>query len=186
MNSPFESLSRQEFRRYFQPSRLVMCVVRDSRTDSGVNVITLSFCMYCSYKPPMMAIAVHDINASHALIHDATEFVLAVPGEELSHAAMECGWESVKSVDKVKSLGLDLVASETVGVPGLRGAIANVELVKRSLTPSGDHVVAIGEALKFGVNKTLRPRPLLSVGPDIGGYRVLEAKGMHRIAVVDD
>jgi flavin reductase (DIM6/NTAB) family NADH-FMN oxidoreductase RutF len=185
MTSPFEGVSRQEFRRWFQPSRLVMCVMPDLRTESGVNVITLSFCMHCSYKPPMMAIAIQNINESHVLIQKAEEFVLAVPGEDLAHAAMECGWESVRDVDKVKSLGLELVTSENVSVPGLHGAIANVEFAKRSLTASGDHVIAVGEVLRFGVNKAIRPRPLLSVGPDTGGYRVLEERGIHRIALVD-
>ncbi len=162
-----------------------MCLLPDARTESGVNIVTLSFCMHCSYKPPMMAVAIQDINESYALIQHATDFVLAVPGEDLAQAAMQCGWESVRNTDKVKSLALDLVPSETVGVPGLLKAIANVELKKRFLTESGDHVVAIGEVLKYGVNEEARARPLLSVGPDTGGYRVLVERGIHRIGVVD-
>jgi flavin reductase (DIM6/NTAB) family NADH-FMN oxidoreductase RutF len=182
---PFSTVSRQEFRKYFQPSRLVLCIVADERTESGVNVITLSFSMHCSYQPTMMAIAVHDVNESHRLIQQADEFVLAVAGENLAEAAMTCGWESSKNVDKVKFLRLDLMPSETVATPSLRQAIANVELVRRSVTPSGDHVVVIGEVRRFAVNTEAPPRPLLSVGPDTSGYRVLLQRGIHRIAVVD-
>lgn len=182
---PFATVSRQEFRKYFQPSRIVLCILPDDRTESGVNVITLSFSMHCSYQPPMMAIAVHDINESHRLIQRANEFVLAVGGAELADAALVCGWESARDIDKVKALALELMASETVSVPTLRRAIASVELVRRSVTQSGDHVVVIGEVLRFAVDREAHPRPLLSVGPDTGGYRVLAQRGIHRIAIVD-
>src|SRR5206468_3591431 len=49
----FTTLRRQQFRRYFQPSRVLLAVV-PAPTKSGVNVITLCFNMYCSYKPSMM------------------------------------------------------------------------------------------------------------------------------------
>jgi flavin reductase (DIM6/NTAB) family NADH-FMN oxidoreductase RutF len=71
-------------------------------------------------------------------------------------------------------------------VPGLRRAIANIELVKRAIVEAGDHVVVVGEVLRFAVNKGTRERPLLSVGADTSGYRVLAHEGIHRLAVVED
>ena len=182
---PFESLSRQQFRRFFQPSRLVMCVLPGAHTESGFNVITLSFCMHCSYKPPMMAVAIQSINTSFRLIEHADEFVLAVPGENMAREAMACGVASAEDTDKIKVLGIELVASKTVRVPGLARAIANIEVQKRSIVEVGDHVLVVGEVLKYGVDQEKRARPLLSVGPDFGGYRVLAEQGIHRIAIVD-
>jgi hypothetical protein len=60
-----------------------------------------------------------------------------------------------------------------------------MELVKREVIPSGDHIVVIGEVACFRVNRRRAELPLLSVGPHTEGYRVVEQKGMHRIAVVD-
>ena len=179
----FSALRRQEFRNYFQPSRVVLGVL-PAATTSGVNLITLCFDMYCSYKPPMMAIAVQNINASYELIRRADEFVLAVPGETLAAEALECGVRSVREIDKVQHLGLALIESETVRVPGLRQAIANIELVKRESIEAGDHVVVVGEVLRFGVNTESTERPLLSVGADTRGYEVLAERGIHRLGVV--
>lgn len=178
------TLSRQQFRRYFQPSRLVLCVV-PAPTPSGVNVFAVSFNMYCSYKPPMMAVAVHNINRSWELFREANEYVLSVPGESLASETLECGVVSLKERDKVEALRLELCASEKVGVPGLKRAIANVELKKFAALDTGDHALIVGEVLRFAVNTSSRERPLISVGPNTRGYKVLAQKGIHRIAVVD-
>lgn len=180
----FTELPRQNFRDYFQPSRLVLCVVPSKDTESGVNVISISFNMHCSYKPSMMAIAVQAVNQSYALIRAASEFVLAVPGESMAKEAMFCGRESLKDSDKVQTLGLELVRSSTIGVPGLLRAIANIELRKHAAIDCGDHVLIVGEVLRYGVNTDNHERPLLSVGRRTDGYRVLLQEGIHRIAVV--
>ncbi|MBA3916033.1 MAG: flavin reductase family protein [Acidobacteriales bacterium] len=180
----FHELSRQHFRRYFQPSRLLLCVL-PAPTRSGFSVITVSFNMYCSYKPPMMAVAVHNINESWRLIHDTKEYVLSVPGESLAQETLECGWHSLRDVDKVDHFGLELFPSTSVGVPGLRRAIANIELVKETAIETGDHSLVVGRVLRFAVNTQSTELPLLSVGPRSAGYRVLSRRGIHRIAVVD-
>jgi flavin reductase (DIM6/NTAB) family NADH-FMN oxidoreductase RutF len=180
----FTKLSRQQFRKYFQPSRLLLCVL-PAPTPSGINVFTVSFNMYCSYKPPMMAIAVHNINRSWELIREADEYVLSVPGESLANETLQCGIVSLKDQDKVKTLKLNLHPSERVRVPGLQRAIANIELKKFASIETGDHSLVVGTVLKFGVNTRCRERPLISVGPDTSGYKVLAQKGIHRVAVVD-
>lgn len=132
----------------------------------------------------MMAIAVQDVNRSYELIEAAEEFVLAVPGESMAKATMACGWESLANSDKVKTLGLELVRSNSVAVPGLLRAIANIELRKRAAVETGDHLLVVGEVLSYNVNTENHERPLLSVGPRTDGYKVLEHEGMHRIGVV--
>jgi flavin reductase (DIM6/NTAB) family NADH-FMN oxidoreductase RutF len=185
IDSPdFVDLSRQQFRGYFQPSSLVMCILPAPATESGINVITLSFCTHCSYKPPMMAIAIQNINDGYRLVQHASEFVLAVPGEDMVREAMACGTDSAKDADKVRSLMIQLVPSDKIKVPGLARAIANIELQKKSTTECGDHLLVVGEVLKYGVNQKKGTRPLLSVGPDTGGYRVLLEQGIHRSTAV--
>jgi hypothetical protein len=49
---------------------------------------------------------------------------------------------------------------------------------------TGDHVLAVGEVLRFGVNRELSDRPLLSVGPRTRGYDVLAHEGVHRLGVI--
>lgn len=182
--APFQTLRRQQFRRYFQPSRIFLCLV-PAPTQSGVNIITLSFNMHCSYQPPMIAVAINDRSSTFDLIQKANEFVLAVPGPSLLDAAMYCGVQSMRDVeDKVAALSLELSTSEAIAVPGLKMAIANVELEKRHQLRAGDHLMVIGEARRFAVNQHNKELPLLSVGPYTDGYEVLKKKGIHRLAVV--
>ena len=181
----FKPLRRQQFRRYFQPSRIFLGVI-PAPTESGVNVITLCFGMYCSYEPPMMAVAIQNVNRSFALIHEARDFVLAVPGPSLLKETVFCGTQSLAKVDKVKALGIGLIQSSTVATPGLSNAIANIELVRESLVPAGDHVIVLGRVSKFGVNRNRKERPLLSIGPDVTGYKLLAKEGIHRIATIED
>ena len=181
---PFDDLRRQQFRRYFQPSRIVIAVVPCERWPSKVNLVTLCFLMHCSYKPPMMAFAVHNINYSYTLFRDASEFVLAVPGEALAEQVIVCGTRSGAEVDKVAACDLRLTDSQRIGVPGLADCISNIELRARAWIPSGDHAVVFAEAVRYAVDREVTQRPLLSVGPDDSGYRVLARKGIHRIAVV--
>lgn len=183
-SSEFLTVRRQEFRRYFQPSRIVLGLLR-ADTPSRVNVITLCFDMYCSYKPPMMAFAIQKGSYSHELLQEATECVLAVPGERLAQETLLCGIRSGRDLDKVQECNFPLIRSERIGVPGIGTAIANIELRISDKVHIGDHLTAFGEVLNFSVNKRCMEKCLLSVGPDTRGYRVLAKQGIHRIAVVD-
>lgn len=182
-NHEYHTFHRQEFRRRFQPSRIVLCILPD-QSASGVNVITLCFDMYCSYKPPMMAFSVHESAYSYGLAKCARECVLSVPGESLAPAAMFCGTESGRNIDKVEACGLRLMPSETVSVPGICGAIANIELTVSQHVTTGDHLTVIGEVRRFAVATENSERCLLSIGPEQDGYEVLERNGIHRIGVV--
>jgi flavin reductase (DIM6/NTAB) family NADH-FMN oxidoreductase RutF len=179
----FSSLRRQQFRKYFQPSRVLLGVI-PAPTDSGVNVITLCFDMHCSYKPPMIAIAIQNVASSFELIQSAKEYVLAVPGEALVRETLFCGTCSLREVDKVQELGLRLIPSEAVSVPGLEDAIANLEMKKVREIKVGDHILVVGQVLRFSVNLQSRELPLLSIGPDTRGYRLSVKKGVHRIGTV--
>ena len=132
-----------------------------------------------------MAIAIQNIAASYVLVKEANEYVLAVPGTSLVQEALFCGVNSMREVDKVAHLGLELCPSERISVPGLKKAIANIEIVKESVLDVGDHVLAVGRVVRFAVNTRRRELPLLSVGAYTKGYKVLAQKGVHRIGVVD-
>jgi flavin reductase (DIM6/NTAB) family NADH-FMN oxidoreductase RutF len=177
----FTDLTRQRFRRYFQPSRLLIGVF-PGPGSAGVNLITLSFNMYCSYKPVMLAAAVHNINDSFDLINMTREYVLAVPGERLAEQALDWGTTHGHEVDK--GAEAELVPSKHIAVPGLLRAIANIEMRMEHLLPCGDHALVVGRVLRFAVNLRCEERPLLSVGPDTRGFDVLARSGIHRIGAV--
>jgi flavin reductase (DIM6/NTAB) family NADH-FMN oxidoreductase RutF len=180
----FRDLRRQQFRRYYQPTRILLGIV-ESRKTRTPNVITLCFSMTCSYKPAMMAVSVQRHSYSFDLFQTAPEFVLAVPGESLAQETLFCGVKSGREHDKVQECNLQLSASEVVAVPGLLAAIAKIELSVTGRMQTGDHLTVVGEVRRYAVNSSNRERNLLSVGPSHDGYEVLVAKGIHRIGVVD-
>jgi flavin reductase (DIM6/NTAB) family NADH-FMN oxidoreductase RutF len=179
---PFTRVARQQFRRYFQPSRILIGLF-PADTASGVNPITLCFGMHCSYRPPMMAVAIHSRSASYQLIDSTQEFVLVVPGPSLLQETIACGTTSMKDQDKVSTLSLRLCKSTTVAVPSLADAIANVELSKYSIFKTGDHKLLVGRVLAFCVNETLNEPPLISIGPNLSGYTMLLKRGIHRVGI---
>jgi len=179
----FVTTRRQQFRRYFQPSRILIGVV-PAPTASGVNAITLCFLMHCSYKPPMIAFAVHDVNWSHALFGSASECVLAVPGESLAAETMACGRRSGREIDKVHALGLRLCDSQDVRVPGLADCVANIETDIVQTVPTGDHLTVLCRVRRYAVDRDRDERTLVSVGPRHDGFEVLVSHGIHRIGVV--
>ena len=180
----FVPMSRQRFRRFFQPSRIVIGVI-PAPNASGVNLITLCFLMHCSYKPPMIAVAIQNINRSFDLIQKAKEYVLAVPGESMAEATLLCGIRSMTEIDdKATAFNLKLESSERIAVPGLANAIGNIELVKEHSLITGDHCLVVGRAVNFRVRKNCSELPLLSIGPDTTGYEVLQQHGIHRIGTV--
>lgn len=187
---PFETVSRQTFRRIFQPSRIVLALVPAAPPSplaapgsAGVNVLTVCFHMHCSYRPPMMAFAVHRTKYSYELFQQASECVLAVPGESLVRETLLCGSRSGRELDKVDACGLELVESREIAVPGLAAAIANVEMRIAQRHDSGDCQIVVGEILRFAQRRGCGERNLLSIGPDLRGYDLLMRDGIHRLGV---
>lgn len=178
-----DTVSRQVFRRSFQPSRLLIALVPTPAGDS-INPITLCFSMWCSYKPRMMAIAVQNCNYSYECFQSADEYTLAVPGESLVKAALLFGTVSGREVNKINESRVDLVPSVTVGVPTLASSLATLELIKHSQLVTGDHMLIVGRVKRMARNRAVTERPLLSIGPDTSGYELLFKHGQHRVAVV--
>lgn len=175
--------NRQTWRRNFQPSRILLAII--PIVDSGTpNVVTLSFNMYCSYKPNMIAISIQNKNASFFQIRSADKYSLAVPGEALAKETLFCGTTSYRDCDKVAAAKLKLKRIKRERTFLLEGAIGNLLVTKTAEILTGDHITVIGEVRKFLANRTLKERPLLSIGPITTGYEILARKGIHRIGVV--
>lgn len=179
----FESVKRQKFRDYFQPSRVSIGILK-SKSTSGYNLITLCFSMYCSYKPNMIAFSVQRSNYSYKLLDNVDNCVMAIPGEKIAEQTLYCGDVSGKDTDKIKDSGFTLIESTQIETPGLLEAKSNIELNITNKVVTGDHITVFGEVMSFNVNKNNKERNLISVGSSHEGYEVLVKKGIHRIAVI--
>ncbi len=184
-SGPLVAARRSRFREVFQPSRIVIGLFATSN-ESGVNPITLCYVMHSSHKPRTMTVAIEKANASCDLATGSSEFVLAVPGEDLVDEALAFGTLSLRDCpDKVAEVGLELGRSQEVRLPSVNRALGNIELETRSAVNVEDHMLVTGLVKAHSLNPRAEGPPLVSIGPQLGGYRLLRKSGIHRIAVVD-
>ncbi len=178
----FDSVSRSSFRAEFQPSRIVIALLPDA--THGANPVTLCFVTHAAYRPRMVAFSIQQGSRSYGLLLPGIECVLAVPGEGLVEETMYFGVRSGNQEDKLEVANAKLLRSNSVSVPGLALAIANIEVTVEAVVPAGDHKLAIGRVSDYRVRSGHNELPLLSIGPRTAGYKVLAKRGMHRLGVV--
>lgn len=178
----FTTVSRSAFRQVFQPSRIVIALLPDP--EHGVNPITLCFVTHAAYRPRMIGFAIQRGSRSYGLIDVGQEAVLAVPGEAMVEDTLFFGVESGNTLNKLEAAGTQLLESETVGIPGIATAIANIEVQLTSLSGAGDHRFALARVRAYRVRRGNDQLPLLSLGPRMAGYRLLARNGIHRLGVV--
>ena len=126
-------------------------------------MITLCFNMHASYRPRMMAFAVQEKSYSRTLFEYASECILAVPGEDIANETLYCGEETGREVNKVEECNFQLCKSSRISVPGLKQAIANIQVRITNKVVSGDHLTVLGEVLEYSVNTKKKERNLVSV-----------------------
>lgn len=182
IKSQFQPVRRQQFRDYFQPSRIMIACVSNSQLTK-LNFITLCFAMHAAYKPSSIAFAVEKRHFSHSMLKPGYKCVLAIPGVDLTEETLYCGTNSGRDVDKLAELKLDLLDMGSTTPPGLAMAIGNIELSITGQMDSGDHDVFLGRVEQYLINEHMRKPGLLSIGADETGYKVIARKGIHRIAV---
>lgn len=178
------TLKRKEFREYFQPSKILLGIIPDFNKN-GFNIITLCFTMTCSYKPPMISFAVEKKNYSYELALSASEIVMAIPGKSLAKQTMDCGFYSGRDTDKFTICNFSKQEMPNIKTPGIREAIANIELKVVNRIITGDHVTIFCEVLGYHLNEDRTEENLLAVSKNSVGYQVLIKKGMHRIGIID-
>jgi flavin reductase (DIM6/NTAB) family NADH-FMN oxidoreductase RutF len=182
MAARFRSVKRQDFREYFQPSRIVMLVVKDCATDK-VNITTLCFAMHASYKPTSVAFALEKRHLSYEFLAVQTRCVLAVPGRDLAKQALLCGTKSGRSMEKDRLSNLRLCHGSSPEFIWIERAMANIEIEIRSRVDSGDHDVFVGKVQSFFVNPAAPGPNLLSIGRNHAGYELLAQSGVHRVGI---
>jgi len=179
----FQSIDRNELREIFQPSRVVLAVVKDD-LNCKWNFLPIAFNMYCGYNPLSFCFAIHDINYSYELLETETTFAIAIPGEELSSVVLKSGMESGKIINKFTDFNLNPILSEDRNTCyGIKECIINIFCRKEHFIKVSDHAIVVGRVEKILRNYANTSRNILSISSDIMGYEILEHSGIHRLAV---
>ena len=122
----------------------LLCTVRD---DGSANLMAISWWTYLSNHPATIGVCLSGKGLSHSLIEEKGEFTLSIVGEELKDSAIKCGTCSGRTVDKPAEFGIELVPSETVSVPAVKGSRVIFECRLVNSIPAGDHIFYVAEVV---------------------------------------
>lgn len=179
----FSEVTRSEMREIFQPSRVVLVVVRDNKNNRW-NFFPVAFNMYCGYNPLTYCFAVHDINYSYELLSECEEFAIAVPGEQLVDVTMESGLCSGSEIDKFERFGLVAILDETEQhCYGISECMLNLYCRKKEFLKVSDHAIVVGKVCKIFRDYGNIEKNILSISKQTEGYKLLRQKGIHRLAI---
>jgi flavin reductase (DIM6/NTAB) family NADH-FMN oxidoreductase RutF len=126
-----------------RPTVLVTCMGKEGEP----NIITLSWAMPTSLRPPMVAISVGAGRYSHDLIKESGEFVINIPTKDIESDTWICGTTSGRNVDKFKETNLTTEKSKKVNAPSIKECPINIECKVKESIKSGDHTIYIGEVV---------------------------------------
>lgn len=145
---------------------LATCIDKDGRP----NAIGLSWWMFTSINPPMVAISVGHARYSHQCLDHCGEFVLCFPSGAQKDGAWFCGKASGRNHNKFAESGLKAVPATEVRPPLIEGAMLALECRVVGRHDAGDHTIYVGEIVAMhktpGVEKhlyTLAYSSLLSI-----------------------
>lgn len=124
------------------------CVVLvGSQKDGKFNVMTASWQMPVSRKPPLVAVAVTRKHLTAEYVRATGAFTLNVPGYGLLRQVHFCGTVSGREVDKLSAAGLTPVAGRKVAAPLVAECLAGVECRLWKAYDGGDHWIFVGEVV---------------------------------------
>lgn len=138
-----KDLDRQEVFELASPYPYVLAVTLDKRERP--NIIGLSWWMFTSWSPLMIAISVGHPRYSHECLEHHKEFVLCFPSEEQARDAWICGTKTGRSIDKFKDTGFVPIPSKSVKVPTIEGVTVAFECRVVQKAETGDHTVYIAD-----------------------------------------
>jgi len=141
-------------RKYPEPVVLVI----SSGKEGKPNIMPAGWSMITSGTPPMLAIAINQVNHTHRLIEETREFVLAFPNEEMEGIIEYAGSCSGRDTDKFADCGIETLRSKYVKPPLIRDAVACFECKVRGKLITGDHTIFAGEVLASHISEKYKDR----------------------------
>jgi len=122
-----------------RPVALVTCC-----DEKGTpNVLTVTWTMPVSHRPPIIAISIGSQRHSHELIRATGEFVVNIVGQSFQNAIEICGNSSGATCDKFSRAGLHTLNSRTVRPPRIADALGYLECSVTSCQEAGDHTLFV-------------------------------------------
>lgn len=155
-----KEIDRHEAFELASPFPYTLVVTLDKRERP--NIIGISWWMFTSWNPLMIAISIGHQRYSHECLEHHREFVLCFPSEGQEKDAWICGTKSGREVDKFQETEFRPIPSKFVKPPIIDGVTVAYECKVIKWIDTGDHTVYIGEVVAIHGNPD-RPRHLYSI-----------------------
>lgn len=126
--------------RLLYPLRTYLIV---SGIGDEVNIMAADWVTVLSFKPEIVGVAISPRRYTHKLITKYGEFVISVPSINMLKDVWVAGTES--GPQKLRKMNITLTVSETVRVPGIKEALANIECKVIDARDYGDHTFFVGK-----------------------------------------
>lgn len=145
-----KELDRHEAFELASPFPYVLAVTLDKRDRP--NIIGLSWWMFTSWDPLMIAISVGHRRYSHECLEHHKEFVLCFPSEGQEKDAWFCGTKSGRDVDKFQKTSFKPVNSRVVKPPIIDSVTVAYECKIVDQVNTGDHTIYIADVVAIHGN----------------------------------
>ncbi|MBI4683165.1 MAG: flavin reductase family protein [Nitrospirae bacterium] len=138
-----KELDRHEALELASPFPYVLAVTLDKRERP--NIMGLSWWMFTSWDPLMIAISVGHQKYSHECLEHHKEFVLCFPSEGQEKDAWTCGTKSGRDMDKLIMKQIE-TGDHTVYIANVVATHGNPDLVNHLYSIHYTKLISIGSA----------------------------------------
>lgn len=156
---------------HFPDPVVLVTVVANGKT----NVMTVGWVTPVSFTPPILMISVAPERYTHDLLVQAGEFGVSILADNQKKLSTIAGTQSGKKVDKLDRTEFELIDSELISAPLIKGARAWYECKIVARHVIGDHTAFFGEVLRSDADESKMPlilfnRKYYSLGDECGVY----------------
>jgi len=122
-------------------------VLVSSHLKGKDNIVTIAWNTPLSHSPMLVGVSISHENYSNQMIKEAKEFVINIPGANLTQKVLDCGSVSGEEVDKFKKFKLTKVPGAKVKAPLIDECLGHLECKVKEMIEVGDHTFFIGEVV---------------------------------------
>ncbi|MBI2565712.1 MAG: flavin reductase family protein [Candidatus Schekmanbacteria bacterium] len=141
--------------------------VLGAKSGEAMSLSTVNWCTQCSFKPPLVAVALKVASHTHALVKEGGAFSLSFLGTGQKDVAFSFFKHSLPEGNTMAGHAFTL--SPVTASPVLQSAPAWVECRVVGFYEHGDHSLVVGEVVEASANFESEPLTLKEVGAKYGG-----------------
>ena len=135
---------------YPLPSVMVSC----GRGDEA-NIITVAWTGIINSEPPMTYVSVRPERFSHHLLEKEMEFVINIPGEDLTFETDFCGCTTGAKINKWKETKLSKMPATQLACPMIEECPVNIECRVTEIKRLPSHDMFIAEIVAVNADESL-------------------------------